>query len=206
VLVLGVNLVDVSKDTETGNTTIRVHAEADVSVGLGGGLLELESVTGTRVKRNLGQDRAPGNLSPLLMGAGGSLGGGSLAESFDRDEGGVVSSEVGGIDLESGNVSWVSKLDNAPIIVRGVVATSLPSIVPGTGGNEATWGRNGGGGGQEVGTVGEPLIGEGKNLASARSNSKICWVYVHNGWLVVCWICPVGQEVDRDGEIRSRQE
>lgn len=174
VLVLGVDLVDVSVDTETGNTTIGVHAEANVGIGIGGGLLELEAVAGAGVKGDLGQDRGPGDLSPLLMGAGGSLSRRGLSESLNGDERGVVAGEVGGIDLESGNVSGVAELDNAPVVVRGVVAAGLPSIVPGSSGDEATGSRDGGSGGQEVGAISEPLVGEGENLSSAGSDSKIC--------------------------------
>jgi hypothetical protein len=54
------------------------------------------------------------------------------------------------------------------------VAAGLPSIVPGSSGDEATGSRDGGSGGQEVGAISEPLVGEGENLSSAGSDSKIC--------------------------------
>lgn len=207
VLVLGVDLVDVSVDTETGNTTIGVHAEANVGIGLGGGLLELEAVAGVGVKGDLGQDGGPGDLGPLLVGAGSSLGRGGLGVTLDGDEGGVVAGEVGGIDLKSGNVSGVAELDNAPVVVGGVVAAGLPAIVPGSGGDEATGGRDGGGGSQEVGAIGEPLVGESENLASTGSNSKICLLLSPSvGWL--SWVCVVELVclVDRSGGVRVKDK
>lgn len=84
----------------------------------------------------------------------------------------MVAGEVGGIDLESSDGASIAELDNAPI-VGGIVAASLPAIVPGTGGDEATRGRDRGGGGEEVLGLGEPFVGKGEDFASTGGDSKI---------------------------------
>lgn len=84
----------------------------------------------------------------------------------------MVAGEVRGVDLESGDGASISELDDTPV-VGGVMAASLPAIVPGTGGDEATRGGDGGGGGEEVLGLGEPLVRKGEDLASAGGNSEI---------------------------------
>lgn len=84
----------------------------------------------------------------------------------------MVAGKIGGVDLESGDGASISELDDTPV-VGGVVAASLPAIVPGAGRDEATRGGDGGGGGEEVLSLGEPLVGKGENLASAGGNSEI---------------------------------
>lgn len=66
-LVLGDNLVDVTVDTETSNTAIWVHSEANVGVKVGGGGLELEAVARVGVKSDFREDGDPLDGSPLLV-------------------------------------------------------------------------------------------------------------------------------------------
>lgn len=75
----------VTVDTETSNTTIWVHSEADVGVKVGGGGLEPEAVARVGVKSNFREDGNPLNGCPLFVCAGSGVGGGLLV-TLNRDE------------------------------------------------------------------------------------------------------------------------
>lgn len=94
--VLGKNLVDLSIDPQTSDSTIREHSEANVGEELGGGDLQLESVAGAGVQSHFGEDRSPLNLFPPLGSVGDDSGEGSSGSTSTRSRDSNCGTLIGG--------------------------------------------------------------------------------------------------------------
>ncbi|EZF90625.1 hypothetical protein H113_08270 [Trichophyton rubrum MR1459] len=100
----------------------------------------------------------------LLLACGRCRVGGGQIRCLDEDMLAVVADEVCGIDLDSlDDPTAYTELDECPVVLGGVMASGLPSVVPGPCVDEDAWPVDRGAGGEQVRCGGEVLVATGQD-------------------------------------------
>lgn len=162
---------DLTVATETGNTTVGVHSEANVGVvllGQTGVTDEEELLVGTSL--DLVDNRLP--LLDLVTV--------EVLASLNGDLGGAVTLEVVSVNLNTNDLSQGNThLEGDPVSTSGVVTAGLPAVEPLTGGDKLGQVLDSLAGLDQVGSLSEELVGAVKDL-TANGQADDVGVLVNN--------------------------
>lgn len=158
--VLGQDRHHLTVDSEPGNSTVRVHSQAEMCVVL------LGETTGTHkvvfqawVALDLGDD-----VLPLRVGADFGVVVGT--NTFHRDERSSVTGEMSGVDLTANDSCRAhASFEDHPISFLGVVSSGFPAVKPLSRVDKLGWVKHHWSGLDQVGCWSEKLVQEAQHLA-----------------------------------------